>query len=272
MHVAGLDLGTRSTKCVVLRCEEGIVSVASRSNIEGGPHIQNLAFRALEDAAHQIDLSPSSMAYVASTGYGRYQVEFRDIQITEITCHAAAAAYRFPECGNVLDIGAMNSRAMRTGKDGRVLAFRMNDKCASGAGRFLERVARSLDIPLEEIGQTSLRAADPQKISSICAVLAESEVINLVTAGKNAEDILQGAHQAISDRIVTLVKQVGLGESLALTGGVSKNEGMVRALAEKLKVAIKISPDAEYMGALGAALLGLRRLQKRGQQREIQNN
>jgi predicted CoA-substrate-specific enzyme activase len=202
--------------------------------------------------------------YVASTGYGRYQVSFRDIQITEITCHAAAASYRFPDCTNVLDIGAMNARAMRVGPEGRVLAFRMNDKCASGAGRFLERIARSLDIALEDIGDTALRAADPQRISSICAVLAESEVINLVTAGTGPEDILQGAHQAITDRIVTMVRQVGLGSCLVLTGGVSKNKGMVKALQEKLGMEIRISPDADSMGALGAALLGIKRLQKRG--------
>src|SRR3990170_2762752 len=194
MYIAGIDLGTRSAKCVILNWHDGSTQTAAKSSILCGPNLPEVARRAFETALQSISLSPSNVEYVASTGYGRYQVDFRDIQITEITCHAAAAVQRFSKCTNVLDIGAMNSRAMRVGPEGRVLNFRMNDKCASGAGRFLERVARSLDIPLEEIGQTALRSADPQKISSICAVLAESEVINLVTAGKSPEDILQGAH------------------------------------------------------------------------------
>src|SRR3990172_4958566 len=170
------------------------------------------------------------------TGYGRYRVLFRHIQITEMTCHGVGARWLFPGTRTVLDIGAMNSRALRLADSGRVAAFRMNDRCASGAGRFLERVAKALEGKLEEVGELALRAQDPQPISSICAVLAESEVINHVTAGASVEDILSGAHFSIAERLVALVRQVG--------------------------AQLNVSPHSEYAGALGAALLARARWQR----------
>lgn len=260
-YVAGIDLGTRMTKAVITNAHGELLA---RASLETGARLEKAAERVFDQALREAGLRREEIAYVAATGYGRYQVAFRQVQITDVTCHATGALYLFPRTRSVLDVGAMNSRAMRIAESGRVIAFRMNDKCASGAGRFLERVARALELELSQIGTISLRSEDPQPISSICAVLAESEVINHVTAGKKVEDILRGAHNSISERIVALLRQVGSEPEVSLTGGVTKNLGMVRALEERLQLRVNVSPQAEFAGAIGAALLGLRRLNSRG--------
>ncbi len=237
----------------------GAGRLLSRVAVPTGARLEEAARTALEQltaAAGPALSAGSRIEYVASTGYGRYQVPFRHVQITDITCHAVGARYLFPQTRSVLDIGAMNSRAMRIADTGRVVSFRMNDRCASGAGRFLERVAKALEVELTEIGELSTRSADPQPISSVCAVLAESEVINHVTAGAKVEDILRGAHNSIAERIVALLRQVGVEPEITLTGGVTKNCGMVRALEERLQARVNVSNDAEFAGAIGAALLG----------------
>ena len=257
---AGIDLGTRMTKAVIL--DEETAQVLGRSLVPTGHDLEKAARRAYEEALEDASCGPDAVRYVASTGYGRYQVPFRHVQITEMTCHARGAVEEFPGTRSVLDVGAMNSRAMRIDHRGRVLHFRMNDKCASGAGRFLERVAKGLEIELEAIGPKSLEAENPQPISSICAVLAESEVINLVTQGHPVEDILAGTHISITERVAALLRQAGLEEEITLTGGVTKNIGMVRALERELGMPLNVSPHAEFAGALGAALLARKRLEQ----------
>jgi len=251
--VAGIDVGTRMTKGVLVDYPGRLLS---RVAVPTGARLEEAARAALEQLTAAAGVMTSRVEYVASTGYGRYQVPFRHVQITDVTCHAVGARYLFPETRSVLDIGAMNSRAMRIAETGRVVSFRMNDRCASGAGRFLERVAKALEVELTEIGELSDRSDDPQPISSVCAVLAESEVINHVTAGAKVEDILRGAHNSIAERIVALLRQVGVEPEITLTGGVTKNSGMVRALEERLQARVNVSKDAEFAGAIGAALLG----------------
>jgi predicted CoA-substrate-specific enzyme activase len=258
--VLGVDVGTRTTKAILY--DPGSREVLGRGLVDTGHDLEGAARRAEEQARRDAGISRPA-DYVAATGYGRYQVRSRDIAITEITCHGVAAKALVPACGSVLDVGAMNSRAIRVGPGGRVLAFRMNDKCASGAGRFLERVARALEVPLEEIGPRSLQSPAAQPISSICAVLAESEVINHVTEGRPIEDILRGAHEAIAQRVAALLRQVGLVPEVVLTGGVTLNCGLVAAIEARLGVRPIVAPDASYAGAFGAALLGAVRLQKR---------
>lgn len=258
-YLVGIDVGSRMTRGVLLT-EDG--RVQKRAGRQTGARLELAAGEVLEELCEHHRVKTNEIVYLASTGYGRYRVPFRQIQITEMTCHAMGALWFFPQTRTVLDIGAMNSRALRIAANGRVVAFRMNDRCASGAGRFLERVARSLEINLEEVGELSLRSQDPQPISSICAVLAESEVINHVTAGKAVEDILRGAHNSIAERLVALVRQVRVQSEITLTGGVAKNKGMVRALEDRLGVRLNVSPHAEYAGALGAALLARQRWQR----------
>ncbi|MFQ5798553.1 MAG: acyl-CoA dehydratase activase, partial [Bacteroidota bacterium] len=217
-YIAGIDVGTRMTKCAVydIPAEQFV----SRSTLFTGHNLALASAKALEEACRHGGVNPEEISYVASTGYGRFQVPMRYIQITDITCHAMGGKYLFVNTTSVLDVGAQNTKAMRVDENGRVVKFKMNDKCASGAGRFLERIAKGLEQELEEIGELSLRSKDPQPISSICAVLAESEVINLVTFGYPVEDILMGAHLSISDRIVALVRQVGIDGEVTLTGGI----------------------------------------------------
>jgi predicted CoA-substrate-specific enzyme activase len=257
--VVGVDVGTRMTRAVVMDetgGERGRICQAT------GARLEVAAQQTMEELCVRHGIDRNLIVYVASTGYGRYRVPFRQIQITEMTCHAVGALRQFPGTRTVLDVGAMNSRALRIAENGRVVAFRMNDRCASGAGRFLERVAKSLEIELEQIGALSLRAQDPQAISSICAVLAESEVINHVTAGKPVEDILRGAHNSIAERVVALVRQVGAQPEITITGGVTRNVGMVAALEERLGSHVNVSADSEYAGAMGAAILARQRWQR----------
>ena len=259
-YVGGIDIGTRMTKCIVY--DLTLDEIARRATLLTGHNLALASERVLEQSCRQAHLETRDVFYVASTGYGRYLAPMRQIQITDISCHAFGARHLFPRTTSVLDVGAQNAKAIRIDEHGRVVKFRMNDKCASGAGRFLERVAKGLELELEEIGELSLRSKDPQPISSICAVLAESEVINLVTTGYPIEDILMGAHLSISDRIVAMLRQVGADGDIALTGGITKNAGMVKALEQKIGKKLNVCGDSEYAGALGACLLVNRRLRK----------
>jgi len=251
--VLGLDVGARTTKAMLLN-EAG--ERIARARVRTGAFFERAAQRALDACCEAAGVPPEAVSYVASTGYGRYQVPFRQVQITEITCHARGAVALFPQTRTVIDGGAQNTRAMRIGANGRVFKFRQNDRCASGAGRFLERVAKALELPLEELGPRALQATAPCEISSICAVLAESEVINLVSQERPTEDILAGAHTAITSRILSLVRGVKPEEEITLTGGVVHNPAFIKDLEKGLGVRINASLELEFAGALGAALLG----------------
>lgn len=257
-YIAGIDIGTRMTKCTIFDIHADLV--VARASLLTRHNLALAAEQALDEACRSLQIEAARLSYVASTGYGRYQVPMRNIQITDITTHAIGAKYLFPRTTNVLDVGAQNAKAIRIDEYGRVVRFKMNDKCASGAGSFLERVAKGLELNLDEIGQISLHSKDPQPISSICAVLAESEVINLVTSGYPIEDILMGAHLSISDRIVAQLRQVGIDGEITLTGGITKNVGMVKALEQKVGKRLNVCDDSEFAGAIGACLLGRKRL------------
>lgn len=259
-YVAGLDVGSRMTRCVILSDNHQIVA---RTSVTTGAFLARAAETAFESALEEAGIQRDEVLYVASTGWGRYQVPFRDIQITDITCHARGAVTLNPAVRTVIDIGAQNTRAIRVEPSGRVRAFRMNNRCAAGAGRFLERTAMALEISLDEMGPLSLRSKNPEPISSICAVMAESEVINLVSYEARLEDILAGVHRSLVERIVSLVRQVGVEPLVMLTGGVAKNLGMVQCLREALEVDIEVSPLAEYAGAIGAAILGWTRVRRK---------
>jgi predicted CoA-substrate-specific enzyme activase len=168
----------------------------------------------------------------------------------------------FPSARYVLDIGAQCSRAIKLRAGGKVKEFHMNDKCAAGSGGFLERAAKYLDVGLAEVGPLSLGAATPQPISSVCAVLAESEIINHISEGVAVENILRGIHDSLADRALSLLKRVGLDGEVALIGGVALQEGMVAALRQKLEVTVNVPAAPQHVAALGAALLGLQRFRK----------
>lgn len=253
--VAGVDLGSRFAKAVILDEDRRVVA---RASVRTRPDFPQVAREVVGAALDGSGLGNVQVDYLATTGFGRHNVPFRDIQITEITCTARGAALLVPQAAFVLDIGFQSTRAIRA-RDGRVMEFATNDKCAAGAGGFLERAARYLEVPLAEIGALSLRATAPQSISSICAVLAETEIINHLTAGASVEDIMGGVHRSLAGRALALLRRVKLAGEVAFVGGVAVQEGMVRAIEQTLGARVHVPEHPEFVCALGAALLGLQR-------------
>jgi (R)-2-hydroxyacyl-CoA dehydratese activating ATPase len=259
IFVAGIDMGAKLTKAIVL---DGERRIRGKSSIRTKPDFPVIAQEALDIALKQAGIAQSDLGYIATTGFGRYNVPFRDVQITDITCVARGSVFLFPKTRCVLDIGAQSTRALRVNEAGKVLEFRTNDKCAAGAGGFIERAAKYLEVAIEQVGDLSLNAKKPQTISSVCAVLAESEIINHVSSGETVEDILRGVHNSLASRALALLKRAGLEEELTFVGGVARQNGMVKALSETVKKKVNVSDEPEMVGAIGAALLALKRLEK----------
>jgi predicted CoA-substrate-specific enzyme activase len=261
--VAGIDCGTGFTKALVIAQaapgEE--LHVVGKGQARSGINVDQAANAALDQAL--AGRSRSEVAYFAATGFGRYNFSLRDIAITEITTAARGVFFLLQRSGAVLDVGSQTTRAIAVADGGKVQTFKSSDKCAAGSGMFIARAARYLEVPLEQVGGLSLKAAHPQPISSVCAVLAESEIINHVSSGVNVEDILRGIHDSLADRAGAMLKRVGMNGEITFIGGVAHQQGMVRALEQRLNVKVVVPEDCEFVCALGAALLGLRRLAKR---------
>jgi predicted CoA-substrate-specific enzyme activase len=259
-YLAGIDCGTSFTKAVVLLEENGRPRVVGKGRTRSGVKVDDAANTALGQALEQAGIQRNQVEYVAATGFGRYGVSFRDIQVTEITTAARGAHFAIPQTAAILDIGGQCTRAIGITETGKVKVFKSNDKCAAGSGMFIQRAAKYLEVPLEDVGELSLRATHPQPISSVCAVLAESEIINHVSAGITVQDILRGIHESLADRAGALLKRVEMKDQLTLIGGVARQAGIAKALEERLKVKVNIPQDCDFVCALGAALLGLKRL------------
>jgi len=257
--VAGIDMGAKSTKAVIL---DGKRRGCGKGSVKTRPDFQAVAKEALNIALERAGLDEARLDYIATTGFGRYNVPFRDIQITDITCVGRGAVFLFPKTRCVLDIGAQSTRALRVTETGKVREFRTNDKCAAGAGGFIERACKYLEVDIDQVGDLSLQAHQPQTISSVCAVLAESEIINHVSTGETIENILRGVHNSLASRALALLKRAGMEDEVTFVGGVARQRGMVKALEETLKRKVNVSEEPEFVGALGAALLALRRLDK----------
>jgi predicted CoA-substrate-specific enzyme activase len=259
MLIAGIDVGSGTTKAVLV---DDAGTVRGHAFVRTRADFEKVTGEALGAARAAAGVAAGDVAYVAATGLGRYAVPFRDIQITDLTCGARGAAALFPTTRYVLDIGAQCSRAIKLRDFGKVKEFHMNEKCAAGSGGFLERAAKYLDVGLAEIGPLSLGASAPQPISSVCAVLAESEIINHVSEGVGVENILRGIHDSLADRALSLLKRVGLDGEVTLIGGVALQAGMVAALRDTLGVPVNVPETPQLAAALGAALLGLQRVRK----------
>ena len=262
-HTAGIDIGTALTKAVIVSGGNGEAPrVLGRGLVKTGVHLEKAAAAALAEARHMARLSPHDTPYVVATGFGRYSPGFRDTQVTEITSAARGAWFLFSESSTVLDIGSQSTRAVGLTANGRVRSFKTNDKCAAGSGSFIVRAAKYLQVDMSKVGELALGAENPQSISSVCAVLAESEIINHVSAGVSVEDILGGIYDSLASRAALLLKRVNVCEQLTFIGGVARQCGMVRALEQRLQLKVNVPEDCEYVCALGAALLGLSRLEK----------
>jgi (R)-2-hydroxyacyl-CoA dehydratese activating ATPase len=255
---AGVDVGSTQTKAVIMDESRRIVA---RSLISTGANVTRAGENAFVKACGDAGLPREAVGYVVGTGYGRYKVTFGDTQITEITCHARGAHSAFSATRTVIDMGGQDTKAIKVGPDGSVVDFSMNDKCAAGTGRFLSAAADVTGVGLDEIGPLSLEAKSPVRLTSVCTVFVESDIMSYLAQRKTIEDILGGVHKAIATRTMSLVRRVGVEEEVTFTGGVSRNVGMVRALEAVLGVPINVSDEGHFMGAIGAALFALERAQ-----------
>lgn len=250
-YYAGIDSGSATTDVVILDKERTIVS---KVILPTGAGASNGAQRALEQALQQAGLTQKDLTATVTTGYGRSVIQTGDKSITEITCHAKGAHHLNPAVRTVIDIGGQDSKVIRLEADGSVANFVMNDKCAAGTGRFLEMMARTLEISLEEISAIGLNWKEEITISSMCTVFADSEVVSLVAQNKALPDIVHGLNQSVATRAAALFRRVSGQGPCMMTGGVSRNQGVVTAIEEKLNQPLFIHPDAQLCGALGAAL------------------
>lgn len=254
VSVAGIDIGSRTAKAVLL-WDGNIFTVQAPTGI----HMQETADELFQELLEKADLKETDVSYIVGTGYGRIALSFKNIPsrvVTEISCHGIGAHYLNPDVRTIIDIGGQDSKAIRIDPEtGRVVEFVMNDKCAAGTGRFLERVAGLLDLTIDELGARSVKAAKPSEISSQCVVFAESEVISLRAKGETPEDIAAGIHLAAARRVRNLLKRIGIEPGLIFSGGVSNNIGMQKALEDLLGYPlVKVGLDTIYAGALGAAI------------------
>ncbi len=256
---AGVDVGSTQTKAVVMS-DNGGVRILARALVDTGANVQRAAERAFDKCCQEAGLPSSAVGYVVGTGYGRYKIAFGNTQMTEITCHAKGASFLCPGTRTVIDMGGQDSKAISVGTNGEVLDFVMNDKCAAGTGRFLANSAEVMGISLDEVGPLSLEAKHPVKIATVCTVFVESDILSYLAQGRTGADILGGVHTAIAKRTLSLARRLTIEPEITMTGGVARNIGMVKALEQVLGQKIQVSPDAQFIGAVGAALFALEKL------------
>jgi benzoyl-CoA reductase subunit D len=259
-YTAGIDIGSGAVKTVLFRDGEWLAKRVERIRRRDP---MDLARQGLDEVLSEKNLKQEDIAYIATTGEGE-NVKFATGHFYSMTTHARGGIFLNAQARAVVDIGALNGRAIFIDERGKVLAYKMTSQCASGSGQFLENIARYLGVAVEEIGPLSRSAKAPEKVSSICAVLAETDVINMVSRGIATPDILKGIHISMASRLVKLLKVTGIKSgTVLLTGGLALDEGLLAALQEEL-VNEKITgltavshPDSIYAGAIGAALWGV---------------
>ncbi|MBI1851906.1 MAG: 2-hydroxyglutaryl-CoA dehydratase [Planctomycetes bacterium] len=256
VYGAGVDVGSTQSKAVIV---DESLRILGRSLIPTGANVVKAADEAFREACENAGIAREAVGCVVGTGYGRFKVTFGDAQITEITCHARGAHSLYPATRTVIDMGGQDTKAIKVGADGSVLDFSMNDKCAAGTGRFLSAAADVTGMTLDEIGPVALHAKDPVRLTSVCTVFVESDILSYMAQKKTVEDVLGGVHKAIASRTMALVRRVGVEDEVTFTGGVSRNIAMVRALEEVLGTRLNVSPEGHFMGALGAAIFALER-------------
>lgn len=251
IYTMGIDVGSTASKCIILKDGEEIVgkSLISVGAGTSGPD------RAIKEAFDSCGLKREDMAYVLATGYGRNSLmNVAEKQMSELSCHAKGAAFLFPDVHTVIDIGGQDVKVLHI-EDGLMTNFQMNDKCAAGTGRFLDVMARVLEVKVEDLGRLGAMSKKTVGISSTCTVFAESEVISQLSMGTDKCDIIHGIHRSVAHRVSGLAHRIGVEPDVVMTGGVAQNQGVVDALQEELGVEIKISPLTQYNGALGAAIM-----------------
>lgn len=252
MIVAGCDIGSLTGKALIMKDSEILAYSIVPSTIKPEKTSRN----AMDTALENVGLKSGDIEYIVGTGYGRMKVPFADLNVSELSCHGKGSHWLIPSIRTVIDVGGQDCKVIRLDDDGRILDFAMNDKCAAGTGRFLEVMAKAMEVKLDDLGELSKKSVNPAQITSQCSVFAETEVISLIAQGVEVVDIIGGIHESIASRIASLVHKVGLKEDVTVTGGVAKNSGVIEAIKKKLGVEIKKLPlDPQVIGALGAALI-----------------
>ncbi|MDR1130826.1 MAG: acyl-CoA dehydratase activase [Oscillospiraceae bacterium] len=250
MYTLGIDIGSTACKAVALRDGKEISgsSVIQTGTGTSGPG------RVYEDVFRAAGLSLGEVSRVVVTGYGRLTFDRADNQISELSCHARGVHFLVPGARTIIDIGGQDAKALKLSPAGTLTGFVMNDKCAAGTGRFLDVMARVLEVGVEDLAELSARSTERVSISNVCTVFAESEVISQLAAGKTREDIAAGIHMSVANRVAGLARRVGIVPEVVITGGVAQNAGVVRAMNEILETPIIPAPLPQLTGALGAAL------------------
>lgn len=253
-YAAGIDSGSTSTNAVIIDENKNILSY---SIVRTGAQSMSSAQAAFDEALTKANLTKEDISFIVSTGYGRVSIPFADVNITEITCHGKGAFYLDKNIRTVIDIGGQDSKVIRLGGDGEVTDFVMNDKCAAGTGRFLEMMAQTLEMPLEEMSKCYKGWKEDITITSMCTVFAESEVVSLIARNKSKADIIHGINNSISGKIVSMIERIGKKGPYMMSGGVAQNKGVIYSLEQKLNEPIFVPPEPQIVGALGAALIAL---------------
>jgi predicted CoA-substrate-specific enzyme activase len=248
--VGGIDVGAATAKAVIIRNGK----ISSYAIIPTGFDVIKASKEVTNLACEKINRSIDELEFVVSTGYARNAVPFTNKTITEITCHAKGVHFLLPEARTIIDIGGQDSKVIRINESGNVVNFTMNDKCAAGTGRFLEVMARVLELDISEMGPISLNSSNPCQMSSTCTVFAETEVVSLRAQGKSREDLVGGIHKAVALRVLAMGRMVGYEKQVVLTGGVAKNIAVKKFLEDGIKMEIIIPEEPQITGALGGAL------------------
>jgi (R)-2-hydroxyacyl-CoA dehydratese activating ATPase len=252
MIFAGIDIGSISTETVLV---DDTLNIINYEIISSGTDHKKSIMNCFTAVCEKGNIRKDDISYIVSTGYGRENVSFADKQMTEIACHGKGASFLFPGVRTIIDVGGQDSKVIKLNGHGKVIDFLMNDKCAAGTGRFLEVMAKALDIRVDEMGDYSSRAVKEITISSTCGIFAESEVISKIAQGESKEDIIKGIHTSISNRLISMAERLTLEEDVAMTGGGAKNSGLVTTLEEHLGIILQIPDEPQIIGALGAAVI-----------------
>ncbi len=253
MITAGCDIGSLTAKAVILRDGEEIIGY-DIIRVKTNPGAS--AREALERASEKAGVSNTEIEAIVGTGYGKDSVPFASQTVSEISCHARGAWWSLPSVRTIIDIGGQDSKAIRIDENGNVARYIYNDKCAAGTGRFLEVMAKALDVDLAQMGELAEKSTETIRISNQCVIFAETEVVSLINEGRETCDIIRGLHHAMANRVASLAKSIEVHEEVVMTGGVAKNSGMFSALSEGLGLPVRALPiDPQINGALGAALM-----------------
>jgi len=251
MFFAGIDLGSRKSKIAIFADERLLSTYVDETGLGSARTAEMIMERALKETG----LKLKDFKVIISTGYGRVVVPFAHKNISDILAHAKGNYWYFPSCRTILDIGGQDSKAINIDQEGRITGFAMNDKCASGNGRFLETMAEIIGIPIEQMGKYALEADDKVKFSSICAVFAKSEALSMMIKGRDKREIVNGLHEIIRVQCRKLLELISIEKELVMSGGVSKNEGVVKLITEELGIEPLRASDPQLVGAVGAAVV-----------------